>query len=280
VPTARTQAEVWGSPIAHSLSPTLHRAAYDVLGLDWTYVAREVDSADLRNAWVEHQESLRGLSLTMPLKEDIVGIVESQDEVVTTLGVANTIYVGPDGWALSNTDPWGISGALSEHGIAPQRPLILGAGATAKAVGFALAGMGVSQVDLLVRSAPRAKECVTTLRKLGLEVAVWEKTFTAEAEHDLVVSTLPGGAASDLEIPESAVATAALFDVAYANWPSSLALRWEKSPQHVLSGTWMLVHQAIRQIRFFLLGGGNVALEGEAEVLQAMKNAVGLVPGG
>jgi len=271
---------VWGSPIAHSLSPTLHRAAYDVLGLDWTYVAREVDSADLRNAWVEHQESLRGLSLTMPLKEDIVGIVESQDEVVTTLGVANTIYVGPDGWALSNTDPWGISGALSEHGIAPQRPLILGAGATAKAVGFALAGMGVSQVDLLVRSAPRAKECVTTLRKLGLEVAVWEKTFTAEAEHDLVVSTLPGGAASDLEIPESAVATAALFDVAYANWPSSLALRWEKSPQHVLSGTWMLVHQAIRQIRFFLLGGGNVALEGEAEVLQAMKNAVGLVPGG
>ena len=280
MPTARTHAEVWGSPIAHSLSPTLHRAAYDVLGLDWTYVAREVDSADLRNAWVEHQESLRGLSLTMPLKEDIVGIVESQDDVVTTLGVANTIYVGPDGWALSNTDPWGITGALSEHGIAPQRPLILGAGATAKAVGFALAGMGVSQVDLLVRSAPRAKECVTTLRGLGLEVAVWEKTFTAEAEHDLVVSTLPGGAASDLEIPESAVATAALFDVAYANWPSSLALRWEKSPQHVLSGTWMLVHQAIRQIRFFLLGGGNVALEGEAEVLQAMKNAVGLVPGG
>tara|TARA_B110000977_G_scaffold34141_1_gene45524 strand:+ start:15389 stop:16204 length:816 start_codon:yes stop_codon:yes gene_type:complete len=271
---------VWGSPIAHSLSPTLHRAAYDVLGLDWSYVAREVDSADLRNAWVEHQESLRGLSLTMPLKEDIVGMVESQDEVVTTLGVANTIYVGPDGWALSNTDPWGISGALSEHGIAPQRPLILGAGATAKAVGFALAGMGVSQVDLLVRSAPRAKECVTTLRGLGLEVAVWEKAFTAEAEHDLVVSTLPGGVASDLEIPESAVATAALFDVAYANWPSSLALRWEKSPQQVLSGTWMLVHQAIRQIRFFLLGGGNVALEGEAEVLHAMKKAVGLVPGG
>ena len=280
MPTARTHAEVWGSPIAHSLSPTLHRAAYDVLGLDWSYVAREVDSADLRNAWVEHQESLRGLSLTMPLKEDIVGMVEAQDEVVTTLGVANTIYVGPDGWALSNTDPWGISGALSEHGIAPQRPLILGAGATAKAVGFALAGMGVSQVDLLVRSAPRAKECVTTLRGLGLEVAVWEKAFAAEAEHDLVVSTLPGGVASDLEIPESAVATAALFDVAYANWPSSLALRWEKSPQQVLSGTWMLVHQAIRQIRFFLLGGGNVALEGEAEVLHAMKNAVGLVPGG
>ena len=280
MPTARTHAEVWGSPIAHSLSPTLHRAAYDVLGLDWSYVAREVDSADLRNAWVEHQESLRGLSLTMPLKEDIVGMVESQDEVVTTLGVANTIYVGPDGWALSNTDPWGISGALSEHGIAPQRPLILGAGATAKAVGFALAGMGVSQVDLLVRSAPRAKECVTTLRGLGLEVAVWEKAFTAEAEHDLVVSTLPGGVASDLEIPESAVATAALFDVAYANWPSSLALRWEKSPQQVLSGTWMLVHQAIRQIRFFLLGGGNVALEGEAEVFHAMKKAVGLVPGG
>ena len=280
MPTAKTHAEVWGSPIAHSLSPTLHRAAYDVLGLDWSYVAREVDSADLRNAWVEHQESLRGLSLTMPLKEDIVGMVDSQDEVVTTLGVANTIYVGPDGWALSNTDPWGISGALSEHGIAPPRPLILGAGATAKAVGFALAGMGVSQVDLLVRSAPRAKECVTTLRGLGLEVAVWEKAFTAEAEHDLVVSTLPGGVASDLEIPESAVATAALFDVAYANWPSSLALRWEKSPQQVLSGTWMLVHQAIRQIRFFLLGGGNVALEGEAEVLHAMKKAVGLVPGG
>jgi len=249
VPTARTHAEVWGSPIAHSLSPTLHRAAYDVLGLDWTYVAREVDSADLRNAWVEHQESLRGLSLTMPLKEDIVGIVESQDEVVTTLGVANTIYVGPDGWALSNTDPWGISGALSEHGIAPQRPLILGAGATARAVGFALAGMGVSQVDLLVRSAPRAKECVTTLRGLGLEVAVWEKTFTAEAEHDLVVSTLPGVPQAIWKYPRAPWRRRPCL-----MWPTRIGLRrWlfdgEKPPTRLV-GTWMLVHQAIRQIRF------------------------------
>ena len=279
MPTANSRAEVWGSPIAHSLSPVLHRAAYGVLRLPWSYDAREVTANNLREEWSSHQQSLRGLSLTMPLKEDIVGIVPAHDTVVASLGVANTLYQGQEGWALTNTDPWGITGALSEHGITPQRPLILGAGATAKAAGFALAQMGVSHVDVLVRSAPRAQDCATALRALGIEVEVWERVFAGDTAHDLVLSTLPGGAVHKLQIPQGATEDAALFDVAYANWPSPLALRWEKSTQPVLSGLWMLVYQALRQIRFFLHGSGNTPLEGEAQVLHAMKEAVGLVSG-
>ena len=84
---------VLGSPIAHSLSPVLHRAAYAHLGLDWTYDAVEVGSPGLQ-AFVESlDESWRGLSLTMPLKRAVVPLVDSLDEWAQLAGAANTLLL-------------------------------------------------------------------------------------------------------------------------------------------------------------------------------------------
>ncbi|MES1170242.1 MAG: hypothetical protein ABUL47_06105, partial [Leifsonia sp.] len=81
---------VLGSPIAHSQSPVLHRAAYDVLGLDWSYEAIEVGDGELAPFVAGRDASWRGLSLTMPLKRDILPLLASRTELVDQAGSANT----------------------------------------------------------------------------------------------------------------------------------------------------------------------------------------------
>jgi shikimate dehydrogenase len=134
---------VLGSPIAHSLSPALHRAAYAELGLDWTYDAVEVRSAELPAFLDGLGEEWRGLSLTMPLKRAVVGLVDSLDDWSRLSGVANTVVLGEGGRAGHNTDIPGAVGALGERVSAPLRSaVVLGGGATAASVLLALAELG------------------------------------------------------------------------------------------------------------------------------------------
>ncbi|MEJ6619144.1 MAG: hypothetical protein QNL06_00840 [Pontimonas sp.] len=279
MPTARSQAEVWGSPISHSLSPALHRAAYGVLGLDKTYEPQEVTELTLERTWAAHYPELFGLSLTMPLKSGIVALVADHDPVVDILGVANTVYFKQETARLANTDPWGVWGALREHDVVARRPWILGAGATARAVGYGLMLQSSQQVTLVVRSRERAAATTKVLSGLGLEVAVVLATeLDDQATPDLVVSTLPGGVDAPFVLPDSAIAHAPLLDVAYHPWPSALATSWSESSKPVISGVWMLVHQALMQIRLFTQASMETPLADEEQVLEAMKHAAGLAP--
>ncbi|MBL7502207.1 shikimate dehydrogenase [Frankia sp. CNm7] len=110
------QAAVLGSPIGHSLSPVLHRAAYQALGLsDWTYTAINTDEAALPSllTWLRSEPSWAGLSLTMPLKTAAVGLVDRLDDTAALVGAVNTVVVEPDGTlAGHNTDIAGIRYAV------------------------------------------------------------------------------------------------------------------------------------------------------------------------
>jgi len=278
VPTAKCRAEVWGSPIDHSLSPVLHRAAYQALGLEWDYSRREVSVDTLRENLAGLDSSFVGVSLTMPLKEAILGLVEDRDAVVDRLGAANTVWRGEDGWHLANTDPWGVLGGLREIKQAIRSAWILGAGATARSVGFALRESGCETVALLVRNPDRAEATASVLESLGHRVTVsLLADWRAHENPDLVVSTLPGGEPFPLvgDVSEL-VAHSALFDVSYSPWPSVAASKWQKSPQAVVSGLTMLTHQALMQIRLFHHHDVAIPLPGEERVLQVMKDAVGL----
>lgn len=279
MPTASRHAEVWGSPIQHSLSPVLHRAAYDTLGVDWSYNRREVGEQDFSAVWELESPLLSGLSVTMPLKERLVDVIPDRDSVVNSLGVANTAYRTSDGWAVTNTDPWGVVGALDEEGVHPKQVLILGAGATARAVGYGVSLLGVSRVELLVRNRERAHTTEAILGELGVEVTVLTDPNSVDLRSDLVVSTLPGGVDSQLSLPPALIHTAALFDVSYSPWPSAVAQLWAEGASPVISGVSLLLHQALRQIRYFLHASGEEALDREATVLAAMKNAVGYQSG-
>lgn len=273
---ASWRAEVWGQPVAHSLSPALHNAAYRALGLSASYERREVSVPMLPQALHEHGPGLRGISLTMPLKEAILELVADHRGLVDELGAANTVVGDPGGMFLWNSDPAGVAGALGEMGVdeAP-RVLLLGAGATARSVLAALAGCQTAQVTVASRDHDRARRCLEYAAAKGFSEG-WLGLGDLEAagEYDLVVSTLPHGVNVAGSIPGNLPERAALLDVTYHPWPSPLAALWEDSPRPIASGRTMLLHQALVQVRLFVQADPDRPLPSEEAVFAAMRGAV------
>ncbi|MGF6823429.1 shikimate dehydrogenase [Microbacterium sp. ZKA21] len=270
--TGRSRLAVWGDPIAHSKSPGLHAAAYAVLGLDWEYGRRRVTETEFAHTLRSLDGSWRGLSLTMPLKDEAFRIADSHDRHAELTGVVNTLRLGATIQGF-NTDVGGIVDALAENGIAAlERVRLLGAGATASSALVAIADLGATRVDVRARRPERAADVVALGARLGVDVRVSE--FTAAAgDVDLTIASLPGGTVLAPDVVDPLARTGGvLFDVAYSPWPSALASSW--SEESAISGLGMLLHQAIRQIRIFLHGDPAIALPDEDAVLAAMRAAL------
>lgn len=261
---------VWGDPIVHSKSPALHSAAIGVLSLDWEYGHRQVDADGFSAALDGLDDSWRGLSLTMPLKEQAFRAAESRDHHAELTGAVNTLLL--DGSLRGfNTDVGGIIDAFAEnevHGVFRAR--ILGAGATAASALVAVSEMGAQSIDVRARRPERAQALRALGERLGVEVSV--RGFDVKMHPvDVTVATLPGGAVLE---GSAAFATGGgtLLDVAYAPWPSVLASAW--SSDRVIPGFAMLLHQAMRQVRAFVHGSPLHELDNEAAVLAAMRSAL------
>lgn len=264
---------VLGSPIAHSLSPRLHSAAYRVLGLDWEYGRAEVATGGL-GAFLEGlDDSWRGLSLTMPLKREILPLLGEQDETTALVGAANTVLFDEGRILGFNTDVHGAEAAISEAGAAGARHVVLlGAGATAASVLTALARLGVARVSVLTRSPGRAGELFALAEGLEPEVSIAGLEALPHAA-DAVVSTLPGTAGLVRDFPAELRASAPLIDVAYDPWPTPLARHWLQAGGAAHSGLCMLIHQAHAQVRVFVGGDAGRPLERDAQVLAALRRA-------
>lgn len=271
--TARPHAAVLGSPIAHSLSPVLHRAAYAAAGLDWDYSAIECDEAALPALLtrVRSEPGWRGLSLTMPLKLAAIPLVDTVDRDVELVGACNTIVVlpqdvGPPRLAGHNTDISGITAAILETGaFGRESALLLGAGGTARAAIAALAGMGVQYVIVAARDVSRTEELVRMGERLGISVegAAWTALPGELAVAEFVVSTTPAGATDSLADPQIWPAGVPLLDVLYEPWPTPLAAHAAASGSRVVGGMSVLAHQACDQ--FTLMTG----LPAPMEVMRA-----------
>lgn len=233
---SRRWAAVLGSPVAHSLSPVLHRAAYADLGLDWTYDARECTAAGLPAvlAAARADGAFGGFSLTMPLKEAVLPLV---DAIATDLGAVNTVVPGPEGLRGSNTDVDGVLAALGELAPGPGRAAVLGAGGTARAAVAALHRLG-REVDVLARRPGGAL--------LGAPVLGWD-SFNPSG-YAVVVSTVPAGA-TDALAARGWPSTVALLDVVYVPWPTALAAAALAAGAPVVGGLAVLVGQAVEQVR-------------------------------
>ncbi|MFI0487162.1 shikimate dehydrogenase [Actinomadura sp. 9N215] len=266
------RAAVLGSPIEHSLSPVLHRAAYAAMGLDaWSYDAIECGEDGLAALLDGLGPEWAGLSLTMPLKRVALGLVDTVSDLAVKVGGANTIVLRDGRRHGDNTDVHGIVTALAEAGLkAPGSALVLGGGATAASALAALAGLGMDEAVLAARTPERAAEAARVGERFGLAVRVVPlDDVTAHLPAELVVSTLPGRAADPFAEPVAA-SGAALFDVAYAPWPTALAAAVRRSGGTVVGGFAMLLHQAVRQVTL-MTGREDVPVEamraaGEAEL--------------
>ncbi len=268
---------VLGSPIAHSLSPELHRAAYGVLGLDWSYDAIEVSREALGDFVTSRDARWRGLSLTMPLKQDILPMLRDITELVRETGSANTVVFEPTGLRGFNTDVYGLTQGFVRHARSSlDSVLILGAGATAASALVASARLGARTVFVGVRALERAAALVDVGRAQGIEIQLrtLENLTQIDEALDAVISTLPNGAAVTVSLDPDTVRTATLFDVAYAPWPTPLAETWVG--EGVIGGLEMLVLQAFAQVRIFVGGDPDEPLERDDEVLAAMFAAVGM----
>ena len=150
------KAAVLGSPIAHSLSPVLHRAAYRALGLDdWSYEAIDCDETGLPALLAGCGPDWAGLSLTMPLKRTVLPMLDAVDPLTRDVGAANTVVFNGGLRYGYNTDVPGMITALTEAGMKGPAAtvLILGGGATACSALAAVRGLGATAATAAVASA-------------------------------------------------------------------------------------------------------------------------------
>jgi shikimate dehydrogenase len=163
-----------GWPVSHSLSPAMHNAAFDYLGLDWRYVPMPVDAgapgaigqalAGLRAL------GLRGANVTVPHKQAVMPYLDRLEPAAQVIGAVNTIVVAPDGTLTGdNTDAAGFVSDLREHGVEleDQYVLVLGAGGSARAVVYGLACAKVARIAIANRTLETAQSLVAALQPLA-----------------------------------------------------------------------------------------------------------------
>lgn len=249
-----TRCAVLGSPIAHSLSPVLHRAAYAELGLDWTYDAVEVVEKDLPGYLHSLDWNWRGLSLTMPLKRTVMPLLHETDPWARISGAANTVVIDQGRRRGYNTDVPGAVAALTERSSGPwTSAVVLGGGATAASVLLALTELGCHRARVLVRDPARAVETQAAVERheRGLDVSVgllteFEAARAALGGVDVVASTIPADAQTR-ELVAAAIAPV-VFEVLYDPWPTPLSRAARAAGSTVVGGLDLLVHQAALQV--------------------------------
>ena len=299
------RAYVLGHPIAHSLSPALHRAAYAYLGeANLEYDRRDTLPDDLpaimrgvRNpAGTEEAPYIAGLSVTMPLKTAVIQYCDELSETARVTGAVNTVYPRGERVLGDNTDVIGIVNALLHAGLKPNperdEPAVIGGGATAISALTALHKLGYRRASVYARSLHKLGSVQEAADRLGVQLEQVSLADLpqnlAERGHHPVVSTLPAHAADEwasqlsglkgASNPAGASAThqPVLLDVAYNPWPSVLASVWEASGGAVVSGLEMLLYQAVEQVLLFT---DRTLSEGELlDLVNAMCAAVDLAP--
>ena len=242
---------VLGSPISHSLSPVLHKAAFDFLGLQGSYSAIEVTSGTLQEFVRTRGHEFDYLSLTMPLKEEVLALDVEVDELTRRIQSGNTLINRDNTWSLTSTDGSGLVAALAHAGLTQfESVLILGAGGTARAVTGALDSI-TKNLHVLGRSSVRQEALESAVAHSNFEYHRWNLDVDFAA-YDLVVNTTPAGAADLLANSVHPGISASLFDVIYKPWPTELAQRWSDCGGSVINGLELLLYQGIDQLEIVL----------------------------
>ena len=261
---------VLGDPIAHSLSPTLHRAGYAAAGLeDVTYDAVRVSDDGLLEFVAGLDDTWRGLSLTMPHKRRALALGGTVTDRARLAGAANTLVLERGIVVLAdNTDLPGAAAAVRERYDGPVRAAtVLGGGATAASTGLAMCDLGARRVRLLARSADRAAGAAAAVAAHPSRPTVEVDTLAdGVVDGEVVVTTIPA-AAQDGALVARCADVPVVFEVIYDPWPTPMAAA--ARDRVLVSGLDLLVHQAVLQFQLYTGVPGPLAAmraAGEAEL--------------
>jgi shikimate dehydrogenase len=251
-------AAVIGSPVAHSLSPVIHQAAFDAAGVSWTYTAFEIAAGRAADA-IASMRLLRlaGLSVTMPHKSDVARLVDRLDPAALALDSVNTISWDGDELVGSSTDGAGFVASLVEAGVDVQdaRFAVIGAGGAARSVIDALGRSGVADITVLNRSRDRAEQAATLASAASVGIV------SDVTRADVVVNATSVGmgidpataAADDLPCdPQLLHADQVIVDLVYHPLETAWMRAAEAVGARTVDGLGMLVHQAALQQQAWL----------------------------
>jgi shikimate dehydrogenase len=240
-----------GNPVEHSLSPPMHEAAYDHLGLDARYVTFEPPTDAAQRA-IESAATLgvAGLNVTIPFKQDVLATVDP-DDLAARIGAVNTVDLGTDPPTGHNTDATGLLRALEHHDVClTGRAAVVGAGGAGRAAAFALAGEGMT-VDIANRTLESAVD-------LAAEVTAADTDGSASAHPldaltglldgaDILVNATSVGMEEDRSpVPREALhPDLAVLDAVYTPVETRLLREARDAGAHTVDGAWMLLYQGV-----------------------------------
>jgi shikimate dehydrogenase len=254
---------VIGNPVSHSLSPAIHNAAFEELGLDFVYLAFRVEDVKGALAGMRALSNFRGLSVTIPHKLEVMKYVDEIDEVDRSIGSINTV-IHHDGKLIGKgTDGLGALKALADAGVELEgrSVLLLGAGGVARAIGFTLARVAkVSKLTLLDIDEGTLKALAADLRS-GVDATVESSVLNeaslarAMAQADVIINCTPIGMHPHVNVSlvpmELFRSGQTVFDVIYTPLKTKLLIDAESCGLKTISGVDMFINQAALQFEYF-----------------------------
>lgn len=255
-----TWAAVIGSPIEHSLSPVIHRAAWAQLGVDgWEYRRLEQDADSLPRFIGGLGDDCAGLSVTMPCKQAVMPLLDVIDPLASAVGAVNTVVPSSGVLAGFNTDVTGIASAIRRacsqaDRALPTSAVVLGARATASSALAALGELGIVTSTVAARRFGGPGSVVAASSRLGVSIdqVLWsdrDAVLLAISGADLVISTLPAGVADPIAEHMTVREGQVLLDVVYFPRDTALRSAFERNGGIVAEGTDMLIFQAAAQVQ-------------------------------
>ena len=255
-----TWAAVIGSPIEHSLSPVIHRAAWAQLGVDgWEYRRLEQDADSLPRFIGGLGGDCAGLSVTMPCKQAVMPLLDVIDPLASAVGAVNTVVPSSGVLAGFNTDVTGIASAIRRacsqaDRALPTSAVVLGARATASSALAALGELGIVTSTVAARRFGGPGSVVAASSRLGVSIdqVLWsdrDAVLRAVSGADLVISTLPAGVADPIAEHMTVREGQVLLDVVYFPRDTALRSAFERNGGIVAEGTDMLIFQAAAQVQ-------------------------------
>jgi shikimate dehydrogenase len=241
---------VMGDPIEHSLSPVMHNAAIQHLGLDFVYVPLAVKPADLPAVLAGLQAiGCGGFNATIPHKQAIMAHLAEISPVAKAIGAVNTVWRVPSGWAGTNTDILGFLAPLQAL-PKPRKAVILGYGGAARAIVAGCLELGCTEVWVVGRDADKLAQFQASWPGVNLQIQEWPQLAALLPAVDLVVNCSPVGmypqgdncplTLTEIDLlPSEAI----VYDLIYTPRPTKLLQLAADRGCQTIDGLEMLVHQ-------------------------------------
>jgi shikimate dehydrogenase len=239
-----------GNPVFHTMSPSMHNAGYQHLGLPFTYVPFEVEPRSLGDALAGAKAlGIRGLSVTIPFKESVIPYLDEVDPLAARIGAVNTIVIDSGRMKGFNTDVQGVVVPLERRrNLDQSRIAIMGSGGAARAAAFALREKGAI-VTICARNLTTSGKLVSDIDGLRfLELS----SLVSLCDYDIVVNATPAGMNNDTPfLPTLLSAEQIVFDMVYKPRRTILLQHIESLGGIGIEGVEMLLHQGMAQFKLF-----------------------------